>query len=228
LPGQPIFYPVVQEEYARKIARDWNAKSDGAGYVTRFEVVAEYLGRYQERQAGGKEHTEYWIPAELLEEFNDHIVGRIEVVDGFVADDWVVAYDLAADCDAVALVQRATLTTKDFGLVPEVGLFGSNEWWAAVGNGRIRKCEVRGRISRLFMTGHGDWPEFEVVSGDVKTTWTRLGRQNLYVEGHEVRVEYVWQRLRRVGLGEQKQILRVLVRNPCDASLGQEVAPKGT
>jgi hypothetical protein len=25
LPGQPIFYPVLNEEYARQIARDWNA-----------------------------------------------------------------------------------------------------------------------------------------------------------------------------------------------------------
>ena len=26
LPEQPIFYPVCNEEYATKIARDWNAK----------------------------------------------------------------------------------------------------------------------------------------------------------------------------------------------------------
>jgi hypothetical protein len=34
LPGQPIFYPVVNEGYANKIARDWNVKHSGAGYVT--------------------------------------------------------------------------------------------------------------------------------------------------------------------------------------------------
>ena len=27
LPGQPIFYPVLNEEYATQIARDWNAKN---------------------------------------------------------------------------------------------------------------------------------------------------------------------------------------------------------
>jgi hypothetical protein len=26
LPGQPIFYPVLNEEYATQIARDWNSK----------------------------------------------------------------------------------------------------------------------------------------------------------------------------------------------------------
>jgi hypothetical protein len=36
LPHQPIFYPVLTEAYATKIARDWNVKASGAGYVTRF------------------------------------------------------------------------------------------------------------------------------------------------------------------------------------------------
>src|SRR5262245_6360476 len=35
LPEQPIFYPVLNEDYAVRIARDWNVKHDGAGYVTR-------------------------------------------------------------------------------------------------------------------------------------------------------------------------------------------------
>jgi hypothetical protein len=38
LPEQPIFYPVLTEDYAVKIARDWNVRASGAGYVTRFEV----------------------------------------------------------------------------------------------------------------------------------------------------------------------------------------------
>ena len=32
LTGQPIFYPVLKEEYATMIARDWNVKHSGAGY----------------------------------------------------------------------------------------------------------------------------------------------------------------------------------------------------
>ena len=80
LPGQPIFYPVVQEGYAHKIARDWNVKKSGFGYVTRFRVRADYLGKYEEQRAGGRDHSEYWIPAGELEEFNDSIVGLIEVI----------------------------------------------------------------------------------------------------------------------------------------------------
>jgi hypothetical protein len=83
LPEQPIFYPVVQKEYAVRIARDWNVKASGAGYVTKFDVDAEYLGQFPEQDAGGRDHTEYWIPAERLDEFNRHIVGAIEVVTEF-------------------------------------------------------------------------------------------------------------------------------------------------
>ncbi len=43
LPDQPIFYPVMNEEYAIQIARDWNVPASGSGFVTRFEVDSEYL-----------------------------------------------------------------------------------------------------------------------------------------------------------------------------------------
>lgn len=80
LPDQPIFYPVLNEDYATRIARDWNVKASGVGYVTRFEVEKAFLDRYDVQQAGGQTILEYWIPAEDLPEFNRHIVGSIEVV----------------------------------------------------------------------------------------------------------------------------------------------------
>ena len=44
LPYQPIFYPVLNEEYATQIARDWNTKSGSRrGFVTRFQVRTEFL-----------------------------------------------------------------------------------------------------------------------------------------------------------------------------------------
>jgi len=83
LPEQPIFYPVINEAYAGQIARDWNVKESGAGFVTKFEIDADYLCRYREQKVGGAIHTEYWIPAENLEEFNQRIVGKIQVVAEF-------------------------------------------------------------------------------------------------------------------------------------------------
>lgn len=80
---QPIFYPVLNEDYAVRIARDWNVPASGVGYVTRFEVDAGFLERYPVRQVGGETILELWVPAEELEEFNAHIVGLIEVVREF-------------------------------------------------------------------------------------------------------------------------------------------------
>ena len=83
LPDQPIFYPVLNEEYAVKIARDWNVPHSGVGYVTRFRVETEFLKRYPVQQAGGSTILELRVPAEELAEFNQHIVGEIEVVREF-------------------------------------------------------------------------------------------------------------------------------------------------
>ena len=65
LPEQPIFYPVLSEEYATQIARDWNAKrgETKVGYVTRFHVRTEHLKRYQIQTVGGSMPQESWIPA---------------------------------------------------------------------------------------------------------------------------------------------------------------------
>jgi hypothetical protein len=83
LPEQPIFYPVLSEDYAIRIARDWNVPASGVGYVTRFDVDSAFVGRYPVRQAGGETILELWVPAAELEEFNRHIVGLIEVVHEF-------------------------------------------------------------------------------------------------------------------------------------------------
>ncbi len=87
LPEQPIFYPILSEEYAAKIARDWNVQASGAGYVTRFQVRRTFLSRYQIQNAGGERFQEYWIPAEDLAEFDRNIVGTIEVVRKFSRND---------------------------------------------------------------------------------------------------------------------------------------------
>jgi hypothetical protein len=86
LPGQPLFYPVLTEDYAISIARDWNTKDPNSGcvgYVLRFRVLKDYIDRYRVHLVGGNKCREYWIPAEDLDEFNDHIVGTIEILHEF-------------------------------------------------------------------------------------------------------------------------------------------------
>lgn len=74
------------------IARDWNVPASGVGYVTRFDVERSYLDQFDVHQVGGQTILEYWIPAERIDEFNDHIVGtivevaRFEVADGDVVE----------------------------------------------------------------------------------------------------------------------------------------------
>jgi len=82
LAEQPMFYPVLTEAYAVKIARDWNAPQ-GGGYVTRFQVRTDFLASYEIQDAGGQEHQEYWIPAADLPAFNAAIIGEIEVTAAF-------------------------------------------------------------------------------------------------------------------------------------------------
>ena len=57
--------------------------ASGAGYVTRFVVRKDFLDQFDVQSAGGRDHLEYWIPAERLAEFNAAIVGEIEVVATF-------------------------------------------------------------------------------------------------------------------------------------------------
>jgi hypothetical protein len=80
LPGQPIFYPVLNEEYARRIAEGWNRRDDGGCYVTRFEIDTAFVSRYPVQRVGSSLHLELWVPAGELDDFNRHIVGQIEVV----------------------------------------------------------------------------------------------------------------------------------------------------
>jgi len=80
LPEQPIFYPVTNRRYAEEITRKWNASSSAKGYVTRFVVRKSFVDRYEVHIVGASHHTEWWIPAEELEELNANIIGRIEVI----------------------------------------------------------------------------------------------------------------------------------------------------
>ncbi len=90
LEWQPIFYPVLTEEYASFIAREWNtvdAASGYIGYVLRFAVDSAYLSRFDVQKVGSASALEYWIPAEQLDEFNSNIIGKIELISTFRPED---------------------------------------------------------------------------------------------------------------------------------------------
>jgi hypothetical protein len=92
LAQQPIFYPVVNLDYASQIARDWNtpdANSGFAGFVTQFEVSSTYLSKYELHTAGSAAHREYWIPAREMNSFNKAISGLISVEEAYFGPEFV-------------------------------------------------------------------------------------------------------------------------------------------
>lgn len=100
LDWQPIFYPVLNREYAVQIADGWNTKdklSDYCGFVTRFDVEDEYANRYPVQRVGKRMHQELWVPGEELSEFNAHIAGVIAVVDAFYGERFAEEVDAATN-----------------------------------------------------------------------------------------------------------------------------------
>lgn len=86
LPEQPIFYPVLNRKYAAEIASKWNTEDKASGYkgyVLEFAVDDSYASRFPVQTVGASYHQELWVPAEELEEFNQHILGLIRVIETF-------------------------------------------------------------------------------------------------------------------------------------------------
>lgn len=84
-PEQPFFYPVMNEAYAIQITKQWNVPQYGVGYVTKFDVNNDFLKSFQVQNVGAQQHNELWIPAEQMDEFNQNIVGKIDVIAEFKA-----------------------------------------------------------------------------------------------------------------------------------------------
>ncbi|WP_374322027.1 hypothetical protein [Brevundimonas sp.] len=79
LPDQPIFYPVMNFDYAEQIARDWNSKHEPSrvGHVLSFDLPDDVTVRWPVQAAGGKVHEELWVLADELDDFNAMIIGPI-------------------------------------------------------------------------------------------------------------------------------------------------------
>ena len=108
-------------------------------------------------------------------------------------------YNIKKDRQRIEKLQHASLDNSlNSGYKIENDLLiGSAKWFEAIENGQIKKRNIKGTISRIYMTGHNDYPEFEVDSQDGKTTWTREGIESAYVVGRQVEVIYVEQKFKR-------------------------------
>ena len=77
---QPILYVVSNLEYAEEILTKWYIPSGIDGYIICCEVNSEFLSKYNVENADGKIHNEYWIPADDVDEFNNNLIGYIQVL----------------------------------------------------------------------------------------------------------------------------------------------------
>jgi hypothetical protein len=88
---QPVFYPVLNQEYAIDIITKWNLEDENSGYsgfVMRFEVHSTFLAQYEVQTVGALIHQELWIPSEDLEEMNQNIQGEISMTKAFYGDKY--------------------------------------------------------------------------------------------------------------------------------------------
>lgn len=96
LEWQPIFYPVLDENYASEIAEKWNTRDNAGnylGFVTEFQVLEEIIANYPTQNVGAKNHNELWVPSEDLEDFNNAIIGDIKVIKIFIGKEFSSSED---------------------------------------------------------------------------------------------------------------------------------------
>ena len=111
----------------------------------------------------------------------------------------ISAYKFQEDKEAIKRLQEVSSDPKsDYGLKTENGLLiGTKEWFQATEDGRLSKETIRGTISKMYMSGHNDWPEFEMENESGKSTWTREGNDQLYLVGKLIEIDYVIQKYKR-------------------------------
>jgi hypothetical protein len=113
----------------------------------------------------------------------------------------LTVYDLRHDHQRIRWVQEATKITKDLGLEPTHGLFGSAEWWRNIESRRLPLIQASGNITDIYSVGEAEHPEFTMVdNAGIESSWTREANRteddDLYLIGRRVEVDYVLQRRR--------------------------------
>lgn len=89
LSWQPIFYPVLDYDYACSIAKGWNTNDDAngnVGYVTQFEIPFDYFKKFETQNVGAPNHNELWVTSGKMKEFNSKIISGIKVIKAFYGD----------------------------------------------------------------------------------------------------------------------------------------------
>ncbi|HEV2135077.1 MAG TPA: hypothetical protein VGR47_12635 [Terracidiphilus sp.] len=174
-PEQPIFYPVLNLEYANEIAKRWNAEGQTrSGYVAKFTVDDSYAAQFERRTVGASHHVELWVPAEELPRFNDHILPPIVIVSAHFGGDFhgyvPTQYGLRgkdASAQFVALARTLDYSPMDFRgeiAANHIAIFLNYGFWRqhAFSNEHITKAEHDRVLNAIQKIWTSMFPEIEL------------------------------------------------------------------
>ena len=108
-------------------------------------------------------------------------------------------YNISNDIRRIKLGQEASLDVNSLSgyKIEDQILFGSNEWFDNIKTGKIKKHLVTGIISKVYVSGHNDYPEFVIDNNEGSTTWPRLGNDDAYKVGKKIELVFVEQKYKR-------------------------------
>ena len=129
-------------------------------------------------------------------------------------------YRLADDHEQIARMQKATLTSEEFGIVQTHGLIGAPEWWYKIRSGELPSQTLRGVISMVFMGSMGDWPEFRAkMDNGSEESFTRecttADLDQEYQVGRTVEIDFVWQKYKKSWTGSDDARIVTEIRVDC-------------
>ena len=130
-------------------------------------------------------------------------------------DEVLEVYNLKNDSHLIELIQKASLNPDPhYGLKIEGGLlFGTKEWFNAIEKGAIKSHFLKGVISKVYMAGHNDFPEFEIENKEGKTNWERKGIDEYYKTGRNIELVLVEQKLKRGPLIEHVVEIKIATQS---------------
>jgi hypothetical protein len=141
----------------------------------------------------------------------------------------VIVYQLRKDKQRMEAVQKATLTSRKFGIMRTHGLFGSQEWWQKIESGKLAVHRLGGVITQLYMGGMRDTPEFTMRSdAGEESSWLRYANgkelDDFYTVGCRIEIDYVLQRHRLLSdlscLKKHKEVIEIRLGNhPKESSI---------
>ena len=86
--GQPLFTALLSREGAAGIARRMKIEkqAEHTVYVVGFLVEDAYIRQFPVQNSDQPERSALWIPAEEIDILNQHLVGKIRMLDRFTID----------------------------------------------------------------------------------------------------------------------------------------------